>query len=155
VPRRFLRGGDRSGVDDVPGLAVLEDRRHEVADAVDDAPDIDADDEGPVRHRHVDQPGAVHRHAGVVAGDMELAEAALGLAERVDHRLLLGDVDPDRQHLLVGAGQKVGCLLHVVLLDVGHHHVGTCFGERRGDAEADPRGGPGDDGCLARNLHGP
>ena len=53
----------------MPGLAVLQDRRHEVPDAVDDAPDIDADDEGPVGHRHVHQPGAVHRYAGIVAGD--------------------------------------------------------------------------------------
>jgi hypothetical protein len=72
-----------------------------------------------------------------------------------DHRLLLGDVDPDRQHLLVGGGQLMGRLLHGVLLDVGHHHVGARFGQRRGDAEADTGGGTGDDGCLAGNLHGP
>ncbi len=120
-----------------------------MADAVDDAPDIDAHDERPVGHRHIHQPGTVHRHAGIVAGDVELAEATLRLGQRVDHRLFLGDVDPDRQHLLVGAGQLMRCLLYRILLDVGHDDVGTGFGKGRGDAEADARGGAGDDGCLA------
>src|ERR1043165_8901896 len=87
----------------------------------------------------IHQPGARHRHAGIVAGDVELAEATRRLRQRVDHRLLLGDVDPDRQHLLVGAGQLVRGLLHRLLLDVGHHDVGARFGKRRGDAEADAR----------------
>jgi hypothetical protein len=133
----------------VPALAVLQDRRHEVADAVDDAPDIDAHHERPVGQRHIHQPGAVHRHAGIVAGDVELAEATRRLGQRVDHRLLLGDVDPDWQHLLVGAGQLMRCLLNRILLDVGHHDVGAGFGKGRGDAEADARGRAGDDGCLA------
>jgi len=91
----------------MPGLAVLQGSPARRPDAVDDAPDIDADDEGPSRPRHVHQPGAVHRHAGIVKDDVELAEAALGLGQRVESRLLLSDVDPDREHLLVGAGQQV------------------------------------------------
>jgi len=155
VPRRFCVAATEAVLNDVPGLAVLQDRRHEVADAVDDAPDIDAHDERPVGHRHIHQPGTVHRHAGIVAGDVELAEAVFRLGQGVDHRLLLGDVDPDRQHLLVGAGQPVRRLFHRVLLDVGHHHVGASLGQCRGDAETDAGGGAGDDGCLAGNLHGP
>ena len=46
-------------------------------------------------------------------------------------------------------GQPVRCLLYRILLDVGHDDVGTGFGKGRGDAEADARGGAGDDGCLA------
>jgi hypothetical protein len=34
-----LEAGDRSGVDDMPFLAVLQDRRDKVANAVNDAPD--------------------------------------------------------------------------------------------------------------------
>ena len=68
----------------MPFLAVLQDGGDEVADAVDDPPDVDADHEFPVAARHVDQPGAVHRHAGVVAGDVQLAEIALGLGQGID-----------------------------------------------------------------------
>ena len=43
-------------------------------DPVDDAPNVYTDHEFPIAGRHVDYSGAVHRHAGVVAGDVELAE---------------------------------------------------------------------------------
>jgi hypothetical protein len=43
-------------------------------DPVDDAPNVYTDHEFPVAGRHVDYSVAVHRHAGVVAGDVELAE---------------------------------------------------------------------------------
>src|SRR6185437_2053222 len=124
-----------------------------MADAVNDAPDIDADDEPPVGWGHIDQPGAVHRHAGVVAGDVELAEVAFGLGQGVDDRLLLRYVDAHRHDALVGARQPVGGLLHHIFLDVRHDHVGAGLRERGGDAEADAGGGAGDYGGLAGDVH--
>ncbi len=117
----------------MPFLAVLQDRRHEVADAVDDPPHVDADHELPILDRHIREPHAVHRHAGVVAGDVQLAEIALGLGQRVQHRLFLGHVDPHRHHTLVGARKRVRRLFDRVLLDVGHHDIGARLGERGGD----------------------
>jgi hypothetical protein len=78
-----LESGDRGGVDDMPILAVLLDGGHEMPDAVDNSPDVDTDDELPVAGRHVGQPSAVHRYAGVVARDVELAEIALGLSQGI------------------------------------------------------------------------
>ena len=148
-----LEAGDRGGVDDVPLLAVLQDRGNEVADAVDDPPDVHADHEFPVGSRHVDQPGAVHRHAGVVAGDVELAEVAFCLGQGIEHGLLLRHVDPHRHDALVGAGEAVRRLLDRVFLDVGHDDVGAGLGERGRDAEANAGRGAGDDGGLAGNVH--
>src|SRR5215216_3862827 len=87
-----LEAGDRGGIDDMPLFTVLQHGREEVTDAVNDAPQIDADRELPVAARHVDEAGAMHRHAGVVAGDVQLAEMALGFGQRVEHGLLLRDV---------------------------------------------------------------
>ena len=67
---------------------VPQDSGDEVADAVKDPPDVDAHYEFPIAGRHVDQPGAVHRYSGVVAGDVQLAESALGFRERTDDGLL-------------------------------------------------------------------
>jgi hypothetical protein len=70
-------------------------------------------------------PGAVHRHSGVVAGDVQLAEVAFGFRQCSEHRLFLRHVDPHRHDALVGAGQAMRRLLDRVLLDVGHDHVGA------------------------------
>src|SRR5438552_17576524 len=64
----------------MPFLAVLQDRGHEMADAKNDAPDVDAHDEVPIALRHIVEAHPVHRHAGIVAGDVQLAEILLGLA---------------------------------------------------------------------------
>jgi hypothetical protein len=75
--------------------------------------------------RHVNHPGAVHRHIGVVASDVELAEAAFGFSQCIDNRSLLGHIDPHGHDTLVGTGEDVGGLLDRVLLDVGHDDVGA------------------------------
>jgi hypothetical protein len=72
----ILKAGDRSGVDDVPLLSVLEDGGNEMTDTVNDPPDVHANHEFPVARRNIDQPASVHRHASVVARDVKLAEIA-------------------------------------------------------------------------------
>ena len=95
-------------------------------------------------------PDAVHRHAGIVAGDVQFAEIALGLGQRVDHRLFLGHVDPTGITCLLVPDRSVRRLFDGVLLDVGHHDIGAGLGQRGGDAEADARAGAGDDRGLSR-----
>ena len=109
----------------MPRFSVFHDSGDEVPEPVNDPPDVDADNELPVSGGHADELGAVHRHARIVASDVELAEVALGFGQRVDYRLLLRHVDPNRQDTLVGAGQG-GCrLLERFGLDVGHDHIGA------------------------------
>ena len=148
-----LKSGDRGRVDDVPLLAVLQDRGHEVADAMNDPPDVHADHEFPVARRHIDQLCAVHGHAGVVAGDMKLAEVAFRFRQGIDNRLFLRHVDPHRHDPLVGAGQTMGGLLDGILLDVGHDDVGAGFRKRGRNAKANAGGRAGDDGGLAGDVH--
>ena len=96
---------------------------------------------------------AMHRHAGIVAGDVQLAEIAFGFRQRIEHGLLLRHIDPHRHDALVGAGKAMRGLLDRVFLDVGHHHVGAGLRERGRDAEADAGSGAGDDGGLAGDVH--
>ena len=117
------------------------------------APDVDADHEFPIAARHVDQSGAVHRHAGIVAGDVELAEIAFGFGQGIEHGLLLRDVDPHRHDPLVGAGEAMSRLLDRIFLDVGHDHVRTGLRERGRNAEANAGSSAGDDGGLAGDVH--
>jgi hypothetical protein len=69
----------------------------------------------------------VHRHAGVVAGDVELAEIAFGFHQGIEDGLLLRHIDPHRHDALVGAGKGMRGCLDRVLRDIGHDHVGTGF----------------------------
>jgi len=93
------------------------------------------------------------QHAGFVAGDMELAEIALRFGQGIEHGLLLGHIDPDRHHALVGAGEAVGRLFDRIFLDVSHDHVCTRLRERGRNAQPDAGSGAGDDGGLAGDVH--
>jgi hypothetical protein len=107
----------------------------------------------PVVRRHVDHPCTVHRHAGVVASDVKLAEIAFGFRQGIDDGSLLCHIDPDGHDTLVGAGEAVGRLFDCVLLNVRHNDIGACFSERGRDAEANAGSGTGHDGCLTRDVH--
>jgi hypothetical protein len=79
-----LEAGNRGRVDHMSFLAVLENCRDQVTDTVNDAPDVDPHHEIPVGGRHVDQAGSVHRHAGIVAGDVKLAEIPSGFRQGIE-----------------------------------------------------------------------
>ena len=110
---------DRRGVDDVALLAVGEHPRHERADPVDDAHQVDAEDPGPVVLGGGPQGRRPAGHPCVVAQHVDRAEAGLGAGgQRVD-RGRVGDVGRDgqnlgapRHQLVLGRGQRPG-------LDVG------------------------------------
>jgi len=104
----------------MPFLPVPQDCGDEVADTVDDPPNVHADHEFPVTERHVDQSGAVHRHVGIVASDVELAEIAFGWRESIEHGLLLRDIDPHWHNPLVPAGETISRLLDRIFLVISH-----------------------------------
>jgi hypothetical protein len=107
----------------------------------------------PVGGWHVDHPGAVHRHAGVVAGDMEFSEVPFSFRQCIENGLLLRHIDPHRHNALVGAGEAMRCLFDCVFLNVGHDHVGAGLCERGRDAEANAGRCTGHDGGLAGDVH--
>ena len=83
--------GERRGVDDVRGPAGGLEPRQERADAVEHAPEVDAEHPLPVRQRLVGD-ASERRHPGVVAEDVD---AAVALPDRVRerfHRLRIADV---------------------------------------------------------------
>src|ERR1700730_1213885 len=123
-------------------LPVPADGGGEVADAMDDSPDVHADHEFPVGGWHVDHPGAVHRHASVVAGDMQFSEVPFGFRQCIENGLLLRHIDPHRHNALVGTGEAMRCLFDCVFLNGGHDHVGAGLRERGGYAEAMPDAAP-------------
>ena len=91
----------------------------------------------------------MHRNAGVIASNMQLAEVTLRFRQSVEDRLFLCHIDPHRHHALVGAGQAVRRLLDRFLLDIGHDHVGTGLGQSGRDAKPDPGRRASDDRGLA------
>src|SRR5271165_2294558 len=136
----------------MPFFPVLEDGGDEVADAVDDPPDVDADHEFPVTGRNVDHSAAVHRHAGIVAGDMKFAEMAFGFGQSIEHGLLLRHIDPYGHDPLVGAGETMSGLLDRILLDIGQDHVRTGLCECCRNAEANAGSSAGYNGGLAGDV---
>lgn len=74
--------------------------------------------------------------------------------ERVGHQLLLGNVDPDRQHLLVVRERRcTACSTASFCMSA----ITTSRRLRRArcDTETTARGGAADDGWLVRDLNGP
>src|SRR5215470_1448695 len=103
--------------------------------------------------RQVGHFSAVHRHAGIVAGDVELAKIAFGFSQGIEHGLLLRHIDPDRHDPLVRAGETMSRLLDNILLDIGHDHIRTGLRERGRNAEANAGSGTGYDGGFAGDVH--
>jgi hypothetical protein len=103
--------------------------------------------------RHVDHSGAVHRHARIVAGDVELAEIAFGFGQSIEHGLLLRDIDLHRHNPFVCAGESMGRLFHRIFLDVGHDHVRTGLRECCRNTEANTGSSAGHDGGLTGDFH--
>ena len=122
---------------------------------MDNPQNVHTNHEFPVAGRHVDHPGAVHGYAGIVAGDVKLAEIALGLRQGIKDGLLLRYVDPHRHDALVGPGKAVRRLLDRVFLDVCHDNVRAGLRERGRNAQADAGRGAGDDGGLAGDVYHP
>jgi hypothetical protein len=63
----------------------------------------------------------VHRVAGIVAGDMQLAECALGFRQCINDGLLDCDVNPHRRNAFVGTRERVRRFFDCIFLDVGLH----------------------------------
>jgi hypothetical protein len=115
-------------------------------------PDVDADHELPILQRRVDQAGTVHRHAGIVAGDVQLSEITFGFGQSIEDGLFLRDIDSHRQHAFVCAGETVSRLLDQIFLDVRHDDVRSGLCKRGRNAEPDARSGTRDDRGLAGDV---
>jgi hypothetical protein len=93
-----VQAGHRRGVDDVP-FVLREQARQEGADAVDDAPEVHADDPLEVAPRQIGDLQATTAHAGVVAHEVDPAEAFERRFRERLHVRLDRRVGHDRQHV--------------------------------------------------------
>jgi len=94
----------------------------------------------------------MHRHAGIVADDVQLAEITFGFGQSSEHGLFLRDIDPQRQHTLIRTGETMSRLLDQIFLDVRHDHVRASLCKRGCNAEPDARSGTRDDRGLTGDV---
>jgi hypothetical protein len=86
------------------------------------------------------------------AGDVQFAKITFGFGQSIEHGLFLRDIDPQRQHALVCAGETVSRLLDQIFLNIGHDHVRAGLCKRSRNSEPDARRGTGDDRGLAGDV---
>src|SRR6516225_9405407 len=94
----------------------------------------------------------MHRHASIVADDVQLAEITFGFGQSIEHGLFLRDIDPQRQHTLIRAGETMSRLLDQIFLDVRHDHVRASLCKRGRNAKPDARSGTRDDRSLTGDV---
>ena len=116
-----LEARDRGGVDDMPFAAVAADQRQENLQPVDHAVEIDADIPLPLLRRQLGDRAAVDRDAGIVAGDMHLAERLDGGLSRAAHRGAVRHVGHDRDRLRAERAHLAERRIEPVAADVAQH----------------------------------
>jgi len=111
-----------------------------------ESPQVDL--EGLVEARQVDVDGLaeVGIGGGVVHQDVETPEALEGGIDRGFRLLGLAGIGGDDVDIPVDLRR---CLLQLLLLARGEHHVGTGLGHGLGDGQPDPLRGTGDECGLA------
>jgi hypothetical protein len=141
-----METGHGGGVDQVCASRIGAQQRQEGLDAVDHPPQIDAQQPGPVRQRHVGDRGR-GGNAGVVAEQIDASVAAPNLVRQRLHAVIGGHIgaDADRADLL---SRPIEC----GLLDVRDDDLHAFANETFGDGAADTRGAAGDDRDLAREM---
>ena len=146
--------GHRGGVHDVAFLALRDHLRHEAADAVDDAHQVDAHHPAPLVERALPRrlAGAAAGDAGVVAEDVDGAERIERLARERFHGVRLRDVADDGGDGSARLLQRVGGFVERLRLDVREHHLHAVRGEPRGHALADAARRSGHDGDAVLEL---
>lgn len=96
----------------------------------------------------VDDPGLVLvGDAGVVEHYVELPVSQDGLSDRASHLVLVRHVTAK-----VGSARRANCRADgasQLVLDIGHHDLGSVSRKDSGGALADPAGSPGDQSDLA------
>ena len=155
-PEAAQRQDGRHGgrVDDMPLFLRGQDARHEGADAVDDAPQVDVDDAVPVLERYLPGVAAVD-DAGIVHRDVELPEVLDGRGPDALDGVGISDVGGDGQDLGALAGQSRRVRAQGVLVDVGHDDLHAGGDEAFDDGQPDATGRAGDDGGPSfQLLHG-
>ena len=146
------QAANRGRVDNVAGLAARDHFGQEGPKAVDDAVQVHAEKPIPLLAREVPSL-ARHLHAGVVAENVDRAQALPGQLGQLLDLIFLGHVDPGAKGLDARlGGQPFGGLSRRRLADVGdqHPHAGRGKGARQ--RVADSARGPGYDRVAAGEL---
>ena len=139
------RGGARQVDDATParlGHVALHGARHEEGTA-----QVDAHHRVPVDGGHLEEQ-VVADDAGVVDQDGRLAQLGGDSLDRGLDRLLVGDVDADRECPTAGLLDLRHDGLAGVLIEVEYGDRETVLGEALGDPGSDTAGGTGDDGSA-------
>ncbi len=142
--------GHRSGIDDVAAFAVREHARQQGDDAVDGAAEIDTHDPVPIGEGRQCR-GPDDGDAGVVAEQVNLAEARLGRGRGARKILPVGDVELERQYGL-RPRQLRSRGAQVILANIRDDHVHAGSEQRLGDAESYATAAPGDERGLAGEI---
>jgi hypothetical protein len=131
----------------VPVLTVPPHARHERADTVDHAVNVDIDDPVPIRAWYLVEPHAQHGHAGVVAHDVDGPEPSLDGGSGFFQHRRIGDVgherfDPSAE--IVEPRARVGQRIRA---NIDHGDIGPGLRERRCHAKPYSR-------CRTRHVCG-
>ena len=122
---------------------------------MDDSPQVDVDDPVPIVQGDLPGIPAVD-DAGIVHGDMELAEALDRRVAHPIHGVGVAYVDCDRVNVSSALGQLRRVTLKVLFVDVGHHDPHALLDERLHQGQPDPTGRPGDHGRPpCQSVHRP
>src|SRR5438105_7255916 len=177
LPETSQRAGDRGHEDDA-AEAALDHVRPCLLGAVEGARQVDLDIPVPEFVGLLGDLGDVVQGCRVVDEDVQPPELAFDLGHGLPDLVAVGDVHLDRQRLAAhlpdlfggrvgfdpagadgGLGEKaaglLGRLLKVGVVldqDVGDDHVGPGARKRQRVLAAEPAGGPGDYGYLARKV---
>ncbi|MCY1419133.1 hypothetical protein D9M71_347150 [compost metagenome] len=136
---------NRGRIDDAGSAALLQQARHEAADAVEHA--LDVHGEAALEARLRDLPGEAGGHdACVVEQQVDAAEALPGaLCQAVDGGRI-GDVGGHGEYLGV---QRIAQCLEPLPVDIGKYQAHAHFGCPAREAGADAACRAGNDGCRA------
>ena len=117
---------------------LLDQPGHERADAVEHAPEVDAERPVPTRLRDLPHQAAAAAHPCVVADDVRGAEVPVRAGREVDHLILDRHVGHDVEHIGAAGAQLLGRLGESCRFDVREHDLHALGGERLGETEPDP-----------------
>jgi len=118
---------------------------------MDHAPQVDVDHPVPVLQRDLPGVAAVH-HAGVVHGDMELAEALDGRRPDALDGVRVPDVDGHGMDVCALIGEPRRLCPKVLLVDVGHDDAHPFADKSFGDRQPYAAGRAGDHGGPSLEL---
>ncbi len=123
-----------------------------VAQAVEDAVEVDVDDLVPAIERILAGGRGGAADAGIVHREVEPAIGAGGEGDHGFDLVGLGDVDGEGGRGAAGGDQRIGGGLGRIGVEIGDHDLGATGRERLDDGLADAGSATGDDRHLTREI---